>query len=100
MSERDVDWQLGQIWGKLQRLTEEVNGLMTAQDSVNAAVASIQSVVADLTAAVTNIQAEIAALKAAANVTVDTSGLDTAVAQLQAVQATVDALETPPAPAP
>lgn len=88
--------QIDDLYRHLHILEEKVQEIMTAQDDVNAAVTAIQAVTTDLTNAVTNIQAEIAALKAA-NVAVDTSALDTAVTQLQAVQATVDALETPPA---
>jgi hypothetical protein len=65
---------------------------MAAQDDINAAVTAIQAVTADLVSAVTNIQAEIAAL----GTSVDTSALNAAIAPLQAVQAQVDALETPP----
>ena len=68
---------------------------MAAQDDINAAVAAIQAVAADLAAAVANIQAEIAAL----GTPVDTGPLNTAVAALQQAQAAVDALETPAPPA-
>lgn len=82
--------------------------IMSAQDDVAAAVAALQNeesgvaaVAADLQAAVTNIQAELSALQGQG---VDTSALNDAVAalgqplsDLQASQASVDALETPAA---
>ena len=69
---------------------------MAAQDDINAAVTAIQAVTADLVAVVTNIWHEIAAL----GTPVDTTALDAAIAPLQAAQAAVDALETPPPAAP
>jgi len=92
------------ILSAIRRLEIKV---MAGQESIDAAVAAVQTAVTgiaavanDLVAAAANIQAEIAAL----GTPVDTTALDAAVtslndavAPLQAAQAQVDALETPPA---
>ena len=87
--------------GKRFAAINPVNNLPLAEVSrsgaadVDAAVTALQAVVTDLAAAVTKIQAEIAAL----GTPVNTAALDAAVISLQAVQATVDALEpAPPVP--
>lgn len=96
------------IYDRLGIITTKLGHIMTAQDDVAAAVAALQNeesgvaaVAADLQAAVTNIQAELSALQGQG---VDTSALNDAVAalgqplsDLQASQASVDALETPAA---
>ena len=79
---------------QLKAINAKLGEIVTAQDDINAAVQAIQSVTADLVTAVANIQAELAALPAP----VDTSALNAAIAPLQAVQAQVDALESPAPP--
>lgn len=69
---------------------------MAAQDDINTAVSALQAFFTDLVAAVAEIKAELAAQAP----TVDTSALNPLVAQIPALQASVDALEAPPAPAP
>lgn len=86
-----------QILRTLEEVREGQIKIMGTQDDINAAVTAIHGVTTDLQAAVANIATELATLEAG-NPGVDTSGLQAAVAQLQAVQATVDALETPAAP--
>ena len=76
-----------------QRINRKLEKIMAAQDDINAAVAALQQVSADLLAAVTNIQAQLAAGQQP-----DTSQLDASVTALQAADAAIQALETPPAP--
>jgi hypothetical protein len=93
----------------LDRIERKVDRLMTAQDDINAAVASLGSFLSDLSTQVQAIQARLDA--GGSGTPVDTSKLNTIVAQLPAAQAAVDALAaggtgtgsspvvTPPVPA-
>lgn len=99
MTEGDCDnlvWLALRLLRALDQINGKLDKIMTAQDDVNAAVAAIQAFLADLGAAVTNIQAELANVAPA----VDTTALNALVAQLPAVQASVDALESPVTPPP
>lgn len=101
---------LWEVRESLKNAHRKLDNIMAAQDDVNAAIAALQSeeagvaaVSADLQTAVAAIQAELAGLQASG---VDTSGLNAAVAglaqpmaDLQAAQASVDALAPAPAPA-
>jgi uncharacterized phage infection (PIP) family protein YhgE len=84
---------LADVTQSLKELHAKADAIMAAQDDINAAVTAIQAFFADLATALAAIQAELANLAPA----VDTSALNALVAQLPAVQASVDALETPPA---
>ena len=81
----------------LQRIEQKVDSLMAAQDDINAAVTALGSFLADLS---TQVQAIAALLAESGGTPVDTSALNTVIAQLPAAQAAVDALTAPPAPAP
>jgi hypothetical protein len=65
---------------------------MAAQDDITAAVSALSSFLSDLS---TQVQA-IAAKLAAGGTPVDTSALNTVIAQLPAAQAAVDALTAAP----
>jgi peptidyl-tRNA hydrolase len=102
--------QLAGLPDLLARIEATQKEIIMSQSDIDAATTQLtsdatvmQAVAADLGAAVTNITAEIAALQANG---VNTAALDAAVAPLAAIQqslqaadASVDALETPP-PAP
>jgi hypothetical protein len=78
---------------RLERIERKVDQIMAAQDDVNAAVTAINDL---LTALSTDVQAIAAIIEAGGGTPVDTSALNTAVAQLPAAQAAVDALAVPP----
>lgn len=78
---------------KLNVIIEQGIKIMSAQDNVNADVAALSSFLGDIENAVVAIKAELDEQ----GVTVDTSALDALVGQLPTVQASVDALVTPPA---
>ena len=86
--------QVTDLQANMAALNVKAGKIMAAQDDINAAVAAIQAFFTDLGTAVADIQAELANVAPA----VDVSALNALVAQLPAVQASVDALETPPAP--
>lgn len=86
--------QITTLQSQVTTLTKDV-AKMATQAEVDALTTAVNGVSADLTAAVANISAELTALQNA-NPSLDLTGLTTAVSGLQGVQATVDALETPP----
>jgi predicted RNA-binding Zn ribbon-like protein len=77
------------LFAALARQNEKLEKIMSAQSDVDAAVAALQSFLADVAVAVQDIKAELSGSA------VDTSALDSVVAQLPAVQASLDALEAP-----
>ena len=86
-----------EILASLAALHQKVDMLMSQQDDINADVTAIEAGVAQLGTAAQAIQAEIAALKQS-NPTLDLSGLDQAVADLQGAVTTVQAQAPAPAP--
>lgn len=78
---------------RLEQIERKVDRIMAAQDDINAAVTAINDL---LTALSTDVQAITAIIEAGGGTPVDTSALNTAVAQLPAAQAAVDALAVPP----
>lgn len=81
---------------------------MAAQDDINAAVASVTALLSDISAQNVTIGTDLTAIQAqlAAGQPVDTSALDSAVANVQSVQAALDqavaavsAVAAPPASA-
>jgi hypothetical protein len=81
---------------QLNRIEQKVDRIMAAQDDINAAVSALNSFLTDLSSDVAAIQAELAG---GGGTPVDTSALNSAVAQLPAAQAAIDALANPPASA-
>jgi hypothetical protein len=77
---------------QLRRIEEKVDAVMAAQDDITAAVSALSNFLSDLS---TQVQA-IAAKLAAGGTPVDTSALNTVIAQLPAAQAAVDALTAAP----
>ena len=75
----------------LQRIEQKVDQLMAAQDDINAAVTALSSFLSDLS---TQVQAIKTALDNGGT-PVDTSALNSVIAQLPAAQAAVDALTAP-----
>jgi hypothetical protein len=78
------------IISALCTIIEKENLIMTAQSDINAAVAALGSFLANVETAVTEIKAELE------DTDVDTSGLDSVVAELPAVQSAIDALVSSP----
>jgi multidrug resistance efflux pump len=79
MDDDDRFFQIfGEIWGRLNQLEENQ---MATQAEVDTITTEVQTVATDLTTAQTALQAEIDSL-AAANPSIDLSGLRTAVAPL------------------
>jgi hypothetical protein len=78
----------------LARIEQKVDKIMAAQDDITAAVTALTSFLSDFS---TQVQA-IAAKLAAGGTPVDTSALNTVIAELPAAQAAVDALTAPAAP--
>jgi ribonuclease PH len=77
----------------LARIEQKADQIMAAQDDITAAVTALTSFLSDLS---TQVQA-ISAKLAAGGIPVDTSALNTVIAQLPAAQAAVDALAAPAA---
>jgi hypothetical protein len=88
--------EFNQILEKLDTIEKKADLLMAAQDDVNAAVTALNSFLSDLS---TQVQA-ISAVLAADGTPVDTTALNTVIAQLPAAQAAVDALAPPAAVTP
>jgi|HubBroStandDraft_5_1064220.scaffolds.fasta_scaffold47147_4 hypothetical protein len=86
--------RLERIERTLVRIEGKADQIMAAQDDVNAAVTAINAFLTDLS---TDVQAITGIIEAGGGTPVDTSALNTAVAQLPAAQAAVDALAVPPA---
>jgi ABC-type transporter Mla subunit MlaD len=93
--------ELNRIEHRALSIEQKVDKLMAAQDDINAAVTAINSFLTDLSTQVADIKAALAA--GGGGTPADTSALNTAVGQLPAAQAAIDALAgppvTPPAPA-
>lgn len=79
---------------RLERIEERLTRIMSAQDDINAAVTAINGFLTDLSA---DVQKITALLEAGGGTPADTSALNTAVGELPAAQAAVDALANPPA---
>jgi uncharacterized protein YqgV (UPF0045/DUF77 family) len=79
---------------QLNRIEGKVDQIMAAQDDVNAAVTALQAFLTDISNDVAAIKAELASV----GVTVDTTALNTVIAQLPAAQAALDALANPAPP--
>ena len=79
---------------RLERIEERLTRIMSAQDDIDAAVTAINGFLTDLSA---DVQKITALLEAGGGTPADTSALNTAVAELPAAQAAVDALANPPA---
>lgn len=81
-------------------ILQEIRAMSASnQATADADTAAILKAVADIGDAVTNIQAEIAALEAN-NPSIDLTGLNAAVAQLQPAVDAVTAIAPPPPPPP
>lgn len=81
---------------RVSELEQKVDHFMAVtQADLDALTSAINGVGTALASDVTNITAEIAALQSA-NPNLDLTGLQGAVSSLQATQASVDALDTPP----
>lgn len=91
---REIARQLVSIRTELGIVITDEEHIMDQQIEVDADVAAIEEVVADIPAALANIEKQLADAQAA-NPAVDLSGLAKAVADLKGAQAGVDAVETP-----
>ena len=83
----------------LRRIEQKADLIMAAQDDINNAVTAVNAFLADLSSQVAAIRAQLASGTGTGTGTpADTSALNTAVAQLPAAQAAIDALTagTPP----
>jgi hypothetical protein len=78
----------------LHRIEEKVEKIMAGQQSIDNAVAVLGPFLSDLS---TQVQAISAKLAAGGGAAVDTTALDTVIAQIPAAQAAVDALAAPAA---
>jgi len=75
----------------MEKILDNQESLMAAQDDVNAAITAIGVVLTDVSAQVSALSSDLAAWVAKQPATVDTSGLAAMVASAQAAQAALDA---------
>jgi putative Ig domain-containing protein len=78
---------------RFHRIDQTLEKIMSAQNDINSAVTAIQNLLTDVSGNVTTILADVKALQAAlaSGQTVDTTALDAAVADIAAVQSSLDA---------
>jgi hypothetical protein len=78
---------------RFHRIDQTLEKIMSAQTDINSAVTAIQNLLTDVSGNVTTILADVKALQAAlaSGQTVDTTALDAAVADIAAVQSSLDA---------